>query len=226
EFIANMGHDLATPISDVGSIAQMLSYYIDDYPEFKELFETLVARSEACEKVRKHILNATSVSNLELKTESFSILQDLLELEKEFRADIDAKNLKLIIHPIKPKRDDLIETDRVKFHAILGDLLSNAINFTEEGQLSITTLKEEGRFHIQVSDTGIGIPADKYDYIFEQYTKLSRSNKYGANFKGVGAGLYLARVRANILGATICIKSELGKGSTFTLSIPAHPLPI
>ncbi len=131
--------------------------------------------------------------------------------------------MKLIIHPIKPKRDDLIETDRLKFHAILVDLLSNAINFTEEGQISIITLKEKGWFHIQVSDTGIGIPADKYDYIFEQYTKLSRSNKYGANFKGVGAGLYLARVRANILGATIYIKSELGRGSTFPLSIPAHP---
>lgn len=223
EFIANMGHDLATPISDVGSIAQMLDVYSDECPEFKDLFQTLVTRAAACEEVRKRIINATSISNLEVKPETFSVAKELLELEKKFRSDIEAKKLKLIIHPLTPKKEDVIETDREKFHAILDDLLSNAISFTEEDSITISATKQNDLIIIQVIDTGIGIPADKLDYIFEQYTKLSRSNKHGENFKGVGAGLYLARMRANILGATIDVKSELGKGSTFTLSIPARP---
>lgn len=223
EFIANMGHDLATPISDVGSVAQMLDVYSDECPEFKDLFQTLFTRAAACEEVRKRIINATSISNLEVKPETFSVAQELLKLEKKFRPDIEAKKLKLIIHPLKPKKEDVIETDREKFHAILDDLLSNAINFTEDGSVTISAIKQNDLIIIQIIDTGIGIPADKLDYIFEQYTKLSRSNKHGENFKGVGAGLYLARMRANILGTTISVESELGKGSTFTLSIPAHP---
>lgn len=224
EFISNMGHDLATPISDVGSVAQVLDCYSDEYPEFKELFETLITRCEACEEVRKHIINATSISNLDIQPETFSITQELLMLEKELRPGIDSKNLKLIIRPFKSRKEDSIETDRSKFHAILYDLMSNAINFTEEGEVTVSVLKKENRFHIKVADTGLGIPADKFDYIFEQYTKLSRSNKYGATFKGVGAGLYLARIRANILQATISVESKVNKGSIFTLSIPCYLL--
>lgn len=228
EFIANMGHDLATPISDVGSIAQMLDSYSDDYPELKELLEMLAERATACEKVRKTIINATSISNLEVKPESFSIITQLLILEKELRgklsSDIDSKNLKIIIHPFKPKKDDLIETDKSKFHDILFAFLSNAIKFTEEGQITVSVSKQDDLFHIKVIDTGIGIPEDKYDYIFQQYTKLSRSNLYGGNFKGVGAGLYLARLQANILNATISVESEVNKGSIFTLSIPVYTI--
>jgi PAS domain S-box-containing protein len=223
EFIANMGHDLATPISDVGSIAQILDCYSDEYPELKELFETLAARAAACEAVRKSIITATSISNLDIKLEHFSIVQELLALETELRPTIGSKNVKLVIHPLKPKKEDRIETDRTKFHEIVYNLMSNAINFTEEGQVTVSVLKEDDIFHIKVSDTGIGIPSDKYDYIFKQYTKLSRSNKYGATFKGVGAGLYLAKIRAKLLNATISVESKVNEGSTFTFSIPANP---
>ena len=171
--------------------------------------------------MRKRIINATSVSNLKIKKESFSIVNEILELEKELRKLVDAKSLKFVIKPLKPKKEDIIETDREKFHGILYDLISNAINFTEDGEVTVSVLKHDGMFHIKVTDTGIGIPEDKFDYIFEQYTKLSRSNKYGASFKGVGAGLYLARIRANILHAKISVESKVNKGSTFTLLIPA-----
>jgi PAS domain S-box-containing protein len=222
EFISNMGHDLATPISDVGGIAQVLSY-ADEYPEFKELFETLITRAAACEKVRKSIINATSIANLEVKYETFSITEVLLDIEKELRPSIGTKNLEIVIHPLKSKKEDYIVTDPIKFHDVVFDLTSNGINFTDAGQVTISVIKEGNLFHIKVSDTGIGIPADKFDYIFQQYTKLSRSNIYGPTFKGVGAGLYLARIRANILNATISVESEVGKGSTFTFSIPAAP---
>ena len=186
----------------------------------KEIFDTLVKRSADCEAVRKRIINATSVANLEVKNESFSIVSELITLVKELRTLIGSKPVKLIINPLKPKKEDIIETDRLKFHDILYDLISNAINFTEKGAVTVSVIKQNKTFHIKVSDTGIGIPRDKFDYIFEQYTKLSRSNKYGASFKGVGAGLYLARIRANILNATIGVESKINKGSTFTLSIP------
>lgn len=224
ELIANIGHDLATPISDVSSTAQILACYSDEYPELKGLIDTLLIRSAACEEVRKHIINATAISNLDVKPENFSIANELLIIEQELKPSIGSKNLKLIIHPLKPKKEEFIETDREKFHAILLDLISNAINFTEEGQVTVSVFKNDNQFSIQIADTGIGIPSDKFEYIFQQYTKLSRSNKHGLHFKGIGAGLYLARLRAHILNATISVESEVNKGSTFTLSIPAHPI--
>ncbi|MBA3537882.1 MAG: PAS domain-containing protein [Tatlockia sp.] len=224
EFIANMGHDLATPITDVSSIAQILADYSDEYPELQELFDTLAARANACEIVQKSIINATSISKLTIKPDMFSLVNELLILETQLRPTIGSKNVKLIIHPLKPKKEDLIETDRTKLHEILYDLLSNAINFTEEGQVTLSVVKEGRFFHIKIADTGIGIPPDKFEFIFGQYTKLSRSNKFGATFKGVGAGLYLAKLRATILNATITVESELNKGSTFTLSIPTRPI--
>ncbi|MBA2657180.1 MAG: PAS domain-containing protein [Tatlockia sp.] len=223
EFIANIGHDLSTPISDVGSIAQLLDGYSDEYPELKGLFETLAERANACEAVRKSIINATSISNLAIKPEPFSIIEELLAIETALRPSIGSKDLKIIIHPLKPKKEDCIETDRTKFHEIIYDLMSNAINFTEKGKIEVAVKKENDFFHIEISDTGIGIPRDKHDYIFEQYTKLSRSNRYGAMFKGVGAGLYLARIRANTINGTIQVKSQVNKGSTFTLIVPVHP---
>ena len=192
-----------------------------EYTELQGLIKILVDRSAACEAVRKKIINATAISNLDVKNEVFSTIDAILILEKELRPLIESKPLKWVIHPLKPKKDDFIKTDRTKFHDILRDLITNAINFTETGEVSISVFKKENVFHIQVTDTGIGIPADKFEYIFKQYTKLARSNRYGAVFKGVGAGLYLARVRAHILNATISVDSEVNKGSTFTLIIPA-----
>lgn len=83
-------------------------------------------------------------------------------------------------------------------------------------QKSCLTTEGDG-YKIQITDTGIGIPADKLEYIFERFAKLSRSNKYGGDFKGLGLGLYVCREYAKQLGATVQVESKLGEGSTFTV---------
>ena len=134
-------------------------------------------------------------------------------------ATLHLKKLEFIIEDI-PRNIEKIETDKMKFDLILTNLISNAINFTEQGTIKITVSREGNRCKIQIVDTGIGIPQNKLDYIFEQFTKLSRSNKYGSNFKGVGLGLYTARQHAKLIGATISVASKVGEGSVFTLSLP------
>lgn len=222
EFVSNMGHDFSTPVSEVSAIVEILGSYVDEQPEFKDLFGLLKAGTDGCEKVRKRMIDATSISNLEIKAERFSIIHELLLLKKELMSLIGTKDLKLIIHPLTPKKEDFIITDRQKFHDILKELITNAISFTDQGEINVYVYKENDLLIIQVLDTGTGIPSDKLEYIFEQYTKLSRSQKHGAAFKGLGAGLYLARIRAKLLGATINVESEVGKGSIFTLSTPIN----
>lgn len=220
EFVSNMGHDFVTPVSDVGAVAEMFDMYAEEYPELTDLIKLLKVRSIDCGKVLGKLIDATSIANLEVQPERFSTVEELLILKKDVEPFLIEKNLKIIIHPLKPKKEDFITTDRPKCNAILKELITNAINFTDQGEINIYVLKENDRFIIKVVDTGIGIPSDKLEYIFEQYTKISPSNKHAQIFKGIGAGLYLARIRARILNAAISVESELGKGSTFTLSIP------
>lgn len=223
ELISNLGHDFTTPLADIGSVAYNFDLYKDELPQFSAFIDLLLNRYEACELVRKRFIDGTSISRLEItNVEKVYITEVLLNLEKKFREDIQAKHLKLIIQPIKPKTDDFVVTDREKFTAILDEFLENAIKFTEKGQITINASKDKEMILIQVTDTGIGIPVDKLDYIFEQYTKISRSNKHGVEFKGVGAGLFLVRIMAHILKATITVTSELNKGSTFTLTMPIY----
>lgn len=225
EFISNMGHILVTPFSTITGVATMLLYgYSDKYLELKPLFEELMQGCTDWEKAYSQIIKATSITEVEVKTESFSIQNELHIIRSIMEPAAVSKNLKLIIHPFEHKNQDLIETDKLKFHLILIELISNAIKFTEKGQITISIEKENGWYNIQVEDTGIGIPADKLDFIFEQYTMLSRAQKHGANFKGVGAGLFLAKQRAKLLDARIFVSSEFSKGSTFTLSIPVCPI--
>ncbi|CDZ78480.1 Aerobic respiration control sensor protein ArcB [Legionella massiliensis] len=224
EFISNMGHILVTPFSTITGIATMLLYgYADRYLELKPLFEELMHGCAAWEKGYQQVIKATSLAEIEVKIESFSVNQEVEKIESILKPSAGAKNLKLVIRPFKPINQDLIESDILKFHLILIELISNAIKFTEEGKITVSISKDDNCYSIQVADTGIGIPADKSDYIFEQYTMLSRAQKHGADFKGVGAGLFLAKQRAKLIDAKIFVTSTEGKGSIFTLTIPIKP---
>ena len=107
----------------------------------------------------------------------------------------------------------------MKFNLILSNLAGNAINFTEKGFVNITVTNDGTTCKIQVIDSGIGIPDDKLDYIFEQFTKLSHSNKY-QSFQGVGLGLYASRQMAIQMGGNIQVQSKIDEGSIFTFTLP------
>lgn len=224
EFISNMGHMLVTPFSTISGTASILLYgYADRYLELKPLLEELVQGCADWEKVYHKIITATSLAEMEVKLESFSINQELNNIIGILKPSASAKNLKLIFKPFKPKKEDLIVTDRVKFNLILIELIANAIKFTEKGRVTVTISKQNGWYHIQIADTGIGIPSDKLDFVFQQYTMLSRAQKHGTQFKGVGAGLFLVKQRVKLIDGKIHVTSELNKGSIFTLSLPVHP---
>lgn len=113
-----------------------------------------------------------------------------------------------------------VTTNRLKVFLILSSLVGNALKFTEKGKVTIKIEKNDSCFKVQIVDTGVGIPKDKFDYIFEEFTKLSPSNKNGNNFMGLGLGLYTACRDAKSINGKISVESVLGKGSTFTLILP------
>jgi signal transduction histidine kinase len=113
----------------------------------------------------------------------------------------------------------LVYTDLPRLRQILINLLSNAAKFTAQGSIAIAARPASpGHFILSVADTGIGIPAQALDYIFEEFRQVdgSTTRKYG----GTGLGLSISKKLAQMLGGTIQVESEVGKGSVFTLTLP------
>ena len=115
-------------------------------------------------------------------------------------------------------------TDQDKLKQIVINLLSNAIKFTEAGTITVTARAENGKMAIAVADTGIGIPQDALELIFEEFRQVDSSStrKHG----GTGLGLSISRHFARLLGGDIAVRSTLGVGSTFTVTLPCHHEPV
>lgn len=218
DFISNMQHDLRTPFSGIGGMASVLYAMSEEkYPEFSELLKIMINSCEQWQSVHNRIFDVFDVEQIApINIEPVSISKEVEKIQEMLSATLYLKKLRCILEPVSPELD-MIDTDALKFHLILLSLISNAVNFTEQGEVTVAVFGDKNERVIKVMDTGIGIPVDKFEYIFERFTKLSLSNKDGEHFKGVGLGLYIARAYATQLGATIHVNSQLGKGSIFSL---------
>jgi len=218
DFISNMQHDLKTPFAGISAIAMML-YEMELDPDKKSLLGDLLKSANQWEAVHHQIIAALSIKDhFVVRKEWLSISGELIKIKEMLSATLRVKALDFHIDDI-PKQIDRIKTDRMKFNLILSNLAGNAINFTEKGSVNVKVTNDGTMCKIQVTDTGIGIPDDKLDYIFEQFTKLSHSNKY-QSFQGVGLGLYASRQMAIQMGGNIQVQSKIDEGSIFTFTLP------
>jgi len=131
------------------------------------------------------------------------------------------KNLELAVGECPP--DAVAWADKSKFEQILLNLLSNAVKFTNEGAVTVVCDRhDEGRVGITVNDTGVGIPSDQLERIFEPFVQVGRSLTQGHS-QGTGLGLAISRDLARGMGGDIVVSSELGKGSQFRVTLPRAP---
>ena len=221
DFISNMQHDIRTPFAGISDIADLFcSVYSNKYPEIKNFSQI---QRESClqwEKVQRDLLGAIDTKQ-PINVEKFYLQDKIDEVKKLLHATAEVRHLDLILEYECREATGEIVSDKLKTGLILSSLVGNALNFTEKGSVTIKMHKEEAFFVVDIIDTGIGIPKDKLDYVFEEFSKLSRSNKYANNFKGLGLGLYRSRRDATKIGGKISVKSTQGVGSTFTLTLPA-----
>jgi two-component system, CAI-1 autoinducer sensor kinase/phosphatase CqsS len=220
DFISNMEHDLRTPFAGIGGVAGLLnSMYADSYPELKDLFKILVQSCTQWENIHNQIFDAIETQQA-IKIERFYLQDELDTIRDLMQATSHINNINFIVqYPLREETGQ-IETDRLIVNLIISNLVGNAFNFTEKGCITVKAIRDEQSFVIEIIDTGIGIAPDKLEYIFEKFAKLSRSNTYGSVFKGMGLGLYRAREDARKIKGTISVKSNVGKGSTFSVFLP------
>jgi PAS domain S-box-containing protein len=218
EFLAAMSHELRTPLNAIGGYAELLSIGIGG-PISSEQADYL----DRIRRSQQHLLgiinDILNFSRIEAGQVSYDIrpvaVADVVEsVMPMIQPQVVTRGLRLIIS-VRPTI--YVAADRGKLEQVLLNLLSNAVKFTAKGTIEITGFAEGAIAGIRVRDTGLGIPADKLNSIFEPFVQVGRS--LTTPHEGTGLGLAISRDLARAMGGDLTVESEPGKGSTFTVAL-------
>jgi PAS domain S-box-containing protein len=221
-FLAVMSHELRTPLSAITGYADLLEDGIPEplTPRQKEQVGRIKLRAYDLLRSIEEIL---AFSRMETGDERFhfeniEIGQFLREIFHEARPTVVEHNIDFRVN--YPDQHIVVRTDPAKLRHILLDLISNAVKFTKQGSIEISADMEDSTARIRVSDTGIGIPAEYRDKIFEPFFQVE--DPMTREKGGTGIGLAVVRKMARHLGGEVTVESRPQEGSTFIVTVPSH----
>jgi two-component system chemotaxis sensor kinase CheA len=225
EFLAKMSHELRTPLNSMLILSQLLAENKEGnlLPKQIEFAQTVYSSgSDLMHQIDEILdLSKAEAGKIEITPEIMSLNQLTEDINRNFMMVAKKKNLLFEVH-LDSSLPPTVYTDSYRLEQILNNLLSNAFKFTEHGSV-ILSISQSGKYiTFAISDTGVGIPPDKLQVIFEAFQQENgmTSRKYG----GTGLGLSISKEFARLLGGRIEIVSEKGAGSTFTLYLPEYDL--
>jgi signal transduction histidine kinase len=225
EFLSLVSHEFRTPLNVISSAIQALSYIYGSELPYKAKQYLSMIRQNTFRQLRlvNNLLDITRVNAGRFKVNKKNIdivflTNAIVESVHTYAAQktIDIKFINLL-------GEKIIGIDEEKYERILLNLLSNAIKFTAEGKsITVALSSIENQICVEVKDNGIGIPANKLDIIFERFGQVDSSLSRQA--EGTGIGLSLVKKFTEALEGSISVKSETGKGSTFTILLPSETI--
>jgi PAS domain S-box-containing protein len=224
QFLANMSHELRTPLNSLLILARLLADNMSGNltPKQVQFAQTIYASGIDLLSLINDLLDLAKIESGAAATMlhiTLSRLADVTdELERSFRQLAQQKRLDFAIE-LQPGLPQMLRTDPARLKQVLKNLLANAFKFTQRGGVKlVVSPAPPASIAFAVIDTGIGIPAEKQELIFEAFRQADggTSRQYG----GTGLGLSISRELARLLGGELDVKSEPGQGSTFTLRLP------
>ena len=217
DFVANASHELKTPVAAVRALAETLLTALPDDPEAGRRFAERIAReAERLDVLARDLLDLSRVERGTLDVEPV----DLVGLAKEVAGGYGdlAEERRIRLHTeLQPQVS--VRGDRAQLGLLLSNLLDNALRHTwAKGSVCVRLEASESRATLQVTDTGEGIPASELPRVFERFYRVDKARARQTG--GTGLGLAIVRHVAEAHGGTVRVDSELGRGSTFTVSLP------
>jgi two-component system, OmpR family, phosphate regulon sensor histidine kinase PhoR len=223
DFVANASHELKTPVAAVRALAETLLTALPDDPEAGRRFAERIGReAERLDVLVRDLLDLSRVERGTLDVEPV----DLVGLTKEVLGgygDLAEERRIQLRAELQPQVS--LRGDRAQLGLLLSNLLDNALRYTPaKGTVCVRLDGAEGRAVIQVNDTGQGIPAAELPRVFERFYRVDKARARQTG--GTGLGLAIVRHVAEAHGGTVRVASELGRGSTFTVSLPVAGPPV
>ena len=221
EFLFNMSHDIRTPMNAIIGFTSLAQSHLDDKEMLDSYLKKISTSSEYLLSLINDVLDMSRIESGKLKIEEShvnlpSILDDIRDIVS---SNVQKKQLSLNINIVDLK-DSNVLTDPLKLKQVLLNVVANAIKFTPSGgyvNLSLVQKDGYGNYDFIVEDNGIGISKEFQEHIFEQFSREATSTV--SRVQGTGLGLSISKAIVDMMGGSISVESESGKGSKFTISL-------
>lgn len=216
QFVANVSHELKTPLTSIKGFAETLRY-VDDEETRHKFLNIINEESERLTRLINDILSLSSIEHTKvLKQEKIFMMKEMEKIYSLFYTSAKSRNIELIFDQ---KEDIVIRGDRDQFKQLILNLTDNALKYTKEkGKVILALEKREDYAVITIKDTGVGIPKKHLERIFERFYRVDKSRDRVMG--GTGLGLAIVKHIVLSFGGTITVESEVQKGTTFIISLP------
>lgn len=233
-FLANMSHEIRTPMNGILGFADLLKEPDLSGPEQQKYISIIEKSGQRMLNIINDIIDISKIESglMDLNITESNINEQIAYIYAFFKPEAESKGLEFTFRNDLPDQEAIIRTDREKVFAILTNLVKNAIKYTTSGAIELGyTIAEtlhatslQGalpRIQVYVKDTGMGIPLERQEAIFERFIQADIADKMA--YQGAGLGLSISKAYVEMLGGTIWVDSHEGSGSTFYFTLPYNP---